>query len=112
MNNVIAQLEGTILTLKIDLAKDAKPGKTNGVMIHAQNQQFITIGHLRGREIGLGNLFITSRPDPKMSQPDIKKSLSKPEPKKLLISAKQSESKPIVNTPIQSQVSVSNPFNL
>jgi len=112
MNNVIANLEGTILTLRIDLAAESKPGKTNGVQIHAQNQKFITIGHLRGREIGLGNLFITSRPDPKIPQPAIKKTVSVPEPKKLLTPARKPEPKPEVKAPVPAQISKSNPFNL
>lgn len=104
MNNIIANLEGSILTLKIDLKAQAKPGKTSGVLIHAQNQDFVTIAHLQGREIGLGNLFVTSRPDPKLPRPEIKKSVSAPEPKKVQAQAK----KPEVKTPIQA----SNPFNL
>lgn len=111
MNNVIANLEGSILTLKIDLAKSAKPGKTNGVLIHAQNQKFETIGHLKGREIGLGNLFITSRPDPSLPRPEIKKSVSTPEPKKVLAPAKKPESKPEPKTPAPAQTNI-NPFHL
>ena len=121
MNNVIANLEGTILTLKIDLKAESKPGKTNGVRIHASNRDFITIAHLQGREIALGSLIITSRPDPKLPRPEIKKAESKPEPKKVSAPAK-----PEVKTQIPLSSSVqsaslkqvlsavpnSNPFNL
>jgi hypothetical protein len=62
MNNIHTQVENGKVIITIDLTKEAKPGKTKDVLIHAQNQKFITVGKLQGREIGLGNLFITSRP--------------------------------------------------
>ena len=112
MNNIIANLEGSILTLKIDVSKVIKPGKTNGVKINAMNQDFVTVGHYQGDEIGLGNLFVTTRPDPKLPRPEIKKSVSTPEPKRVLTSTKKPEVKTLTSTQTSTQISKANPFNL
>lgn len=111
MNNIIASMDGAILTLKIDVSKVIRPGKTNGVKINAMNQDIATVGHYQGNEVGLGNLFVMTRPDPKLPRPEIKKAVSAPETKKVQAQTKKPEvktpaSKPEVKTP------TTNPFNL
>jgi hypothetical protein len=111
MNNIIATMDGSILTLKIDVSTVIKPGKTNGVRINAMNQDFITVGHYQGDEIGLGNLFVTRRPDPKLPRPEIKKAQTPEQHKKVQTQAKKPEVK-LTAQPESKATLTSNPFNL